>query len=452
MRPGGRCCAARAHRRHAARTARGRGLRGLRGRSGNRCRRVRDRHDLHDFAGGDRIARVVDHAIACRGPETISTRVPKSRPICTRSSAVRPFAATVATVTPSGRNSALTGSSNAGAALATTRCACAYAPGSSAPSALSTSISTRSVRVTGSIAPAVRDARTPRILLRGQVDRRTGRDVGRAVLRHVDEHAQRAGLLQMEQLAGQAGTAWRATRGDERADVDVARGDHAVERCADRFVRHQLVQVRDVRLRGREHRTLRVHVGHLRVGVPLRHRLRRQHVLPALRGRFRIVVVRLRGGRVGARATAHRDRARRSARAAGRPSRARRDPRSSARYSRWCAHRSTLPRTASPNRAASASGRRRRAGRDHRYRQRLLRGHLRALRGARIDARHDTDREQRGGERDGGERHGQPAGASAVRRVGRRLAGAGRDGRAFDRAGRVGRVGGRRARVRSSRS
>ena len=303
MRPGRPVRAARAHRRHAARTARGRGLRGLRGRSGNRCRRVRDRHDLHDFAGGDRIARVVDHAIACRG-ETISTRAEIAPDLhaLERGASVRGDGRHRHAVRPEQQRA--DGSSNAGAALATTRCACAYAPGSSAPSALSTSISTRSVRVTGSIAPAVRDARgkvPPRILLRGQVDRRTGRDVGRAVLRHVDEHAQRAGLLQMEQLAGQAGTAWRATRGDERADVDVARGDHAVERCADRFVRHQLVQVRDVRLRGREHRTLRVHVGHLRVGVLLRHRLRRQHVLPALRGRFRIVVVRLRGGRVGAR-------------------------------------------------------------------------------------------------------------------------------------------------------
>ncbi|MCM3011785.1 winged helix-turn-helix domain-containing protein, partial [Bacillus subtilis] len=63
-------------------------------------------------------------------PATISTRVPKSRPICTVFSAVRPFAPTVATCTPFGRNSsALTGSSSAGAALGTTRCACAYAPG-----------------------------------------------------------------------------------------------------------------------------------------------------------------------------------------------------------------------------------------------------------------------------------------------------------------------------------
>ncbi len=293
-------------------------------------------------------------------------------------------------------------------------------------------------------ARAARDLRgkaPARILRRRQIDGRAGRHAGRAVLWHIDEHAQRVRLFEMEQFAGQARAARRAARGDERADVDVACGDHAVERRGDRLVRHEFGKMRDVRLRGREHRALRVHVRDLRVGVLLRDRLRFQHVLPALCGRFRIVVVRLRARFVRTRLAQLRVEI-------GRRDLRERLPSLHVRAEIGAPVRDIAARARIDRRVRIRHHRagqrqrlvgRRRAGHDDRHRQRLLRGDLRALRGACIDPRHDAEREQRGGERDGRERHGQLAAAAGRRRIGGGAARGGRHG-----CGHGGRFGGGR--------
>ena len=107
------------------------------------------------------------------------------------------------------------------------------APGNSSPVGLSTSTSSSSVREAGSMASAVRailpEKFRPGNSARVRSARAARRGGARVRFRHVDEDAQAAGGGQVEQLLAR-----RVGAGvDERADIDIARRDHAVERRVD---------------------------------------------------------------------------------------------------------------------------------------------------------------------------------------------------------------------------
>ena len=207
---------------------------------------------------------------------------------------------TIATRSPSDRKiSVFTGSRNVVASVGSLRCTSANDPGRISPPGLSRSISTSRVREAASIDCAVR-ASTPvnvrpgsswSSIVAGTLRARRAR----IDLRHVDEDAQPVHRGDVEELLG------GAARSDQRADVGVARGDHAGERRVDGLEALQLLEPLDVGVRGQHRGLLRFVAAVGVVEVLPRHRVGLDQILVALGGRPRQALVRLRGRQVGAR-------------------------------------------------------------------------------------------------------------------------------------------------------
>ena len=115
-------------------------------------------------------------------------------------------------------------------------------------------------------------------------------------LRHRHEQTQLVRRCHVKQLCPRRAAVARL---NQRADIDIARRDHAIERRIDLFEALQLLQAPHVGLGGRERRLARAEVAGGLVGLLPGDGIFGQQLLPSLGGDLRNLLVGLRGCQIG---------------------------------------------------------------------------------------------------------------------------------------------------------